>query len=570
MPSNSTARRTSVASPGARDRRPPWAGRRVTPDSAATAPALPGPLKCWVLGARPRTLPAAIVPVVVGTAAAHPLSPRAGAVGVYVPLVHQAGAEVGVWWRALGALVVALAIQVGTNYANDYSDGIRGTDDDRVGPLRLVASGLASPSAVKRAALLSFGVAGVAGLALAWATSWWILVVGAACLAAGWLYTGGPRPYGYAGLGEVFVFAFFGLVATVGTYYVQTLRMDQPVVWFAAVVVGLLATALLLANNLRDIETDRETGKHTLAVRVGRRAAVRGRAGLGRVVGHRCRRGGPPGGGLPPAARTSPGAGTGAAGDRRRLGSRAPPGAGGHRSAAARLGRPALRVALAVDLVTRSGRLPATGPGMPADERADLAGPLQMGRMAGLRDHHMGGVGADGLRHPATQCGELVIALTGDDQDGHLQSAEPVPQRLLGACPGQAETCGQPRRGVAQPLVEAVGFRADAGEERVGQPPAEEHLDCFASRSRAPGRVEFVGQGLVRQHPGPALDGAVGARCSRDQHQSLHRPGLCHGRLQAVPRSHRVADIGGLAAGLDQQPGPVGQTGHHRTSNDSR
>jgi 1,4-dihydroxy-2-naphthoate octaprenyltransferase len=275
MPSNSTARRTSVASPGARDRRPPWAGRRVTPDSAATAPALPGPVKCWVLGARPRTLPAAIVPVVVGTAAAHPLSPRAGAVGVYAPLVHQAGAEVGVWWRALGALVVALAIQVGTNYANDYSDGIRGTDDARVGPLRLVASGLASPSAVKRAALLSFGVAGVAGLALAWATSWWILVVGAACLAAGWLYTGGPRPYGYAGLGEVFVFVFFGLVATVGTYYVQTLRMDQPVVWFAAVVVGLLATALLLANNLRDIETDRETGKHTLAVRVGRSAAGR-------------------------------------------------------------------------------------------------------------------------------------------------------------------------------------------------------------------------------------------------------------------------------------------------------
>src|ERR1035438_261521 len=193
MPSNSTARRTSVASPGARDRRPPWAGRRVTPDSAATAPALPGPVKCWVLGARPSTLPAAIVPVVVGTAAPRPLSPRAGAVGVYVPLVHQAGAEVGVWWRALGALVVALAIQVGTNYANDYSDGIRGTDDARVGPLRLVA--------------------------------------------------------------------------TVGTYYVQTLRMDQPVVWFAAVVVGLLATALLLANNLRDIETDRETGKHTLRVR---------------------------------------------------------------------------------------------------------------------------------------------------------------------------------------------------------------------------------------------------------------------------------------------------------------
>ncbi len=277
MPSNSTAHRTSVASHGVRDRRPPRAGRRVTPDNAATAPAPPGSVKRWVLGARPRTLPAAIVPVVVGTAAAHPLSPRAVGVdhgwGGYAPLVHQAGSEVGVWWRALGALVVALTIQVGTNYANDYSDGIRGTDDARVGPVRLVASGLASPSAVKRAALLSFGVAGVAGAALAWATSWWILLVGAACLAAGWFYTGGPRPYGYAGLGEVFVFVFFGLVATVGTFYVQALRIDQPVVWFAAVVVGLLATALLLANNLRDIETDRETGKHTLAVRVGRRTA---------------------------------------------------------------------------------------------------------------------------------------------------------------------------------------------------------------------------------------------------------------------------------------------------------
>ncbi len=223
----------------------------------------PGRYKRWVLGARPRTLPAAVVPVVVGTSAAHPL---AGA---------SAPAGVNPWWCALGALVVALSIQVGTNYANDYSDGVRGTDDARVGPLRLVASGSASPSAVKRAALVSFGVAAVVGLALAWATSWWILLVGAACLAAGWFYTGGPRPYGYAGLGELFVFVFFGLVATVGTYYVQTRRIDEPVVWFAAAAVGLLATALLLANNLRDIATDAESGKHTLAVRVGRRVAGR-------------------------------------------------------------------------------------------------------------------------------------------------------------------------------------------------------------------------------------------------------------------------------------------------------
>ncbi len=229
----------------------------MTGGDTTRVPALPGPVKRWVLGARPRTLAAAIVPVVVGTAAAHP---RTVVVDYF-------------WWRALGALVVALAIQVGTNYANDYSDGIRGTDDARVGPVRLVGSGLAAPSAVKRAALSAFGLAAVVGLVLAWATSWWVLLVGGACLAAGWLYTGGPRPYGYAGMGEAFVFVFFGLVATVGTFYVETLRIDRPVVWFAAVMVGLLATALLLANNLRDIETDRATGKRTLAVRVGRHTA---------------------------------------------------------------------------------------------------------------------------------------------------------------------------------------------------------------------------------------------------------------------------------------------------------
>jgi 1,4-dihydroxy-2-naphthoate octaprenyltransferase len=224
------------------------------------------------------------VPVVVGTAVAHPLH-HVGVVVVHsasgtagsaysstVTLHFDLHSPAGFWWRALGALVVALAIQVGTNYANDYSDGIRGTDDSRVGPVRLTATGLASPAAVRRAAFAAFGVAGVVGLALAWATSWWILLVGAACLLAGWFYTGGPRPYGYAGLGEVFVFVFFGLVATVGTFYVETERLDRPAVWWAAVAVGLLATALLLANNLRDIATDRQTGKRTLAVRVGRRA----------------------------------------------------------------------------------------------------------------------------------------------------------------------------------------------------------------------------------------------------------------------------------------------------------
>jgi 1,4-dihydroxy-2-naphthoate octaprenyltransferase len=213
-----------------------------------------------------------VVPVVVGTAAAHARHLHRGFTG-WAPLTTptRTGPTVDAWWCALGALVVALAIQVGTNYANDYSDGIRGTDDARVGPLRLTASGLASPGAVRRAAFGAFGIAAVVGLGLAWATSWWVLLVGAACLLAGWFYTGGPRPYGYVGLGEVFVFVFFGLVATVGTYYVQTLRLAVWPVWAAAVMVGLLATALLLANNLRDIATDRETGKRTLAVRVGRR-----------------------------------------------------------------------------------------------------------------------------------------------------------------------------------------------------------------------------------------------------------------------------------------------------------
>ncbi len=161
----------------------------------------------WVLGARPRTLPAAVVPVVVGAACA---------VGADRPITA---------WRAILALVVSLALQVGTNYANDYSDGVRGTDHGRVGPLRLVASGLKPAAAVKRAALASFGVAGVAGLVLAATTSWWLIAVGAAAVAAAWFYTGGPKPYGYLGLGEVFVFVFFGLVATAGTTFVMIERL---------------------------------------------------------------------------------------------------------------------------------------------------------------------------------------------------------------------------------------------------------------------------------------------------------------------------------------------------------
>ncbi|MCU1376219.1 MAG: menA [Actinomycetia bacterium] len=205
----------------------------------------------WVLGARPRTLPAAVVPVLVGTAAA----------------VGEPGGGI-VWWRFGAAMVVALAIQIATNYVNDYADGVRGTDDHRVGPVRLVGSGLASASEVRLAAGVSALVAGVAGLALAVAVGPEVLVVGVASFLAGYLYTGGPKPYGYLGLGEVFVFVFFGVVATVGSAYVQLDRITGFALG-ASVPVGLLATALLVVNNLRDIPTDGRSGKRTLAVRLG-------------------------------------------------------------------------------------------------------------------------------------------------------------------------------------------------------------------------------------------------------------------------------------------------------------
>ena len=210
-------------------------------------------MNIWVAGARPRTLPAAVVPVAVGTACA----------------VGEVPGGL-IWWRAAAAVVVALALQVATNYANDYSDGIRGTDadDKRVGPVRLVGQGLASPSSVKKAALASFAVAGLVGTALALSVGPELFVVGAAAIAAGWFYTGGPRPYGYAGLGEAFVFTFFGVVATAGSTYVQTGSLSALGLG-ASVPVGLLATALLVVNNLRDIPGDTEVGKRTLAVRLG-------------------------------------------------------------------------------------------------------------------------------------------------------------------------------------------------------------------------------------------------------------------------------------------------------------
>ena len=203
----------------------------------------------WIAGARPRTLPAAVAPVLAGTAIAL--------------WKHEA-----MWWKALLALAVSLLLQIGVNYANDYSDGIRGTDASRVGPLRLVGSGVASGRAVKTAAFAAFGAAALVGLVLAATTAWWLVGVGLLCILAAWFYTGGSRPYGYMGLGEVMVFVFFGLVAVIGTTYVQTETFELPAL-YAAIGVGAYACAILVANNLRDIPTDRVSGKRTLAVALG-------------------------------------------------------------------------------------------------------------------------------------------------------------------------------------------------------------------------------------------------------------------------------------------------------------
>ena len=204
----------------------------------------------WIAGARPKTLPAAIAPVIVGTAFA----------GYNSTL-----------FNTFLALVVALGLQIGVNYANDYSDGIKGTDADRVGPMRLVGSGAATPNAVKKAAIISFAISALAGLLIASRTSWWLLIIGVLAIAAAWTYTGGPKPYGYMALGEVSVFIFFGLVATIGTYYIQVDSVSREVV-LASFAMGALACAILVLNNLRDLEKDAVANKRTLAVVMGDKA----------------------------------------------------------------------------------------------------------------------------------------------------------------------------------------------------------------------------------------------------------------------------------------------------------
>lgn len=213
------------------------------------APAL-SPMRVWWSAVRPATLAASVAPVLTGTAIA----------------VHYGGAR---WLAGIGALVVAVGIQLGVNFANDYSDFVRGADINRVGPVRAASSGVVPPEHVRAAAIAAFGVAALAGVLLSVAIDLRLLLVGAACLLAGWLYTGGPRPYGYLGLGEVFVFIFFGLVATTGTVYVETSRITGLSVLLGCAM-GFLATAILVLNNLRDIDTDAAAGKRTLATRIGR------------------------------------------------------------------------------------------------------------------------------------------------------------------------------------------------------------------------------------------------------------------------------------------------------------
>ncbi len=484
-----------------------------------------------MVGARPRTLPAAVAPVLVGTAVA--------------------GGGGPVWaWRAAAALVVALALQVGVNYANDYQDGVRGTDRERVGPTRLVATGLASPRAVRRAALVSAAAAAAAGLALAAAVQPWLIAVGAACILAAWAYTGGPRPYGYAGFGEVFVFVFFGVVAVTGSAYVEAGHLSALALG-ASVPVGLLATALLVVNNLRDRVGDDASGKRTLAVRLGDRPTRLLYVGL--VVGAlACP--------LVLAVVATPWAllalvatPLAVAPVRRVLTGATGP------DLIAVLGRTGrLQLAFAVALLGRAlGPVRVLGPPPPRPRFRPGSGPRCPGRRRVLRSGRrvrpraprprgrsepMAVAMASARARKASSLSPATAntGMASSDRRAHSGSWAPVPaRRRLAANPATVFS----RR--ASTPAELSSRPAKSG---AGQPPADElghsHL------------LQLGGQGLVVTSPRPALGRVLDARRPSDQDEGLHPPGIGQRQMQAQPRPHRVADVGGGPPGRGREAGP--------------
>ena len=497
----------------------------------------------WVAGARPRTLPAAVVPVAVGAGAA------VGVGGV-------------VWWRAAVALVVSLALQVGVNYANDYSDGVRGTDDVRVGPVRLVGIGLAEPPGGEAGgvARVRRGRRGRAGARPR--RPGWLLVVGAAAIAAAWFYTGGPRPYGYLGLGELFVFVFFGLVATVGSTYVAVERAHRAGRRMGCAA-GCLACALLVVNNLRDIPADTVAGKRTLAVRLGdqrtrllyqrscRRFVLAVVAGVGLAAGRPARA-------------------------RRRL--LAVPGAtvlGGARGPAliAVLGDTG-RVQLVFGLLARSAspsaadrrapvwaRKPPLGghrPDSPGHDRARSGG--RCGQPGGEGSANASGCSRcaawpasaiDGARRPGTAPGhasadrdELRVALAGEDQDRHRQLAEALPQRTWAPVPARRRLADSPAAVLRRRSATSARGRAAAGEQRLGQPAVEEGVDAVALDAR---RRALVAARRAARSASSSMPGG-GARPARAARPS----GRASGAVQAEPPADRVADVRRRPDGVDE------------------
>ena len=531
----------------------------MTAQMSADPNPTPSPsLSDWVAGARPRTLPAAVVPVAVGAGCA------AGAGASF-------GDEV-VWWRVAAALVVSLLLQVGVNYANDYSDGVKGTDDVRVGPMRLVATGTASAGSVKRAALATLLAAAVVGLVLAAATTWWLIAVGAVAILAAWGYTGGPKPYGYLGLGELFVFVFFGLVATVGTTYVA-IEAVPGITWVAASGVGFLACALLVINNLRDIPTDRAVGKRTLAVRIGDRT----HAGVVRLVdrrriprGRRVRRSaqlvaaGP--GGTDDRQRPDPKGARGSVRqgpdpDPRR--NRQDP--TGIRRAVEHRARPRL--------IPTSASRPADSAGAKVTEQVVVA-PAEWSGDQGVGDRWSVDASQVAITSavssgrsvwaacPAPAIGTNVAVGSASvirrPISANLVSSSPAITRIgigilsrcchigglvAGAAPPQA--VGQAGRGVPAAMLEVVLAGRQVGEHRRRQPLVEERLD--------PDRFDPVGTLTIETAPFVPFGVIVDPWCRTDQYQPFDDAPAGQCGDQREPATHRVADVGALPGELDQR-----------------